>query len=45
MIIANLKPRMLRGIKSEGMLLSAMNGDRPELIIFNGEAPSGSEIC
>ena len=45
MIIANLKPRMLRGIKSEGMILSVVSGDELELLTHEGKLPSGSEIC
>ncbi len=45
MIIANLKPRMLRGIKSEGMILSVVSGDELELLTHGGNLPSGSEIC
>ena len=36
-LLANLKPANLRGIKSEGMLLAADDGKRPYLLIPNDE--------
>ena len=31
-VVANLKPRQLRGMESKGMLLFADNGDRCEIV-------------
>ena len=31
-MVANLKPRQLRGMESKGMLLFADNGDRCEIV-------------
>jgi methionyl-tRNA synthetase len=41
-VVANLKPRMLRGEKSEGMLLFADNGDRYEFVTT--DAPDGERV-
>lgn len=41
-IVANLKPRTLRGIESQGMLLFADNGDRFEFVTT--EAPHGEIV-
>jgi len=42
-VVANLKPRMLRGLESHGMLLFADNGDRVEVVTT--EAPDGEVVC
>ena len=42
-VVANLKPRMLRGLESHGMLLFADNGDRCEVVTTN--APDGEVVC
>ncbi|PIR89421.1 MAG: methionine--tRNA ligase subunit beta [Candidatus Harrisonbacteria bacterium CG10_big_fil_rev_8_21_14_0_10_40_38] len=42
-IIANLEPRKLMGIESQGMLLAA-NDDGPVLLIPEREVPPGSKI-
>lgn len=39
-IVANLKPAKLRGVKSEGMLLAASVGDKLTLVTTDGELPS-----
>jgi methionyl-tRNA synthetase len=38
-IVANLKPAKLRGVKSEGMLLAASIGDDLTLVTIDGELP------
>ena len=43
-IIANLEPRKLRGITSEGMLLAADNNGKPILLTTDKETDSGMEI-
>ena len=42
-VVANLKPRMLRGMESKGMLLFADNGERVEIVTT--EAPDGEVVC
>jgi len=42
-VVANLKPRMLRGLESHGMLLFADNGDRCEVVTT--DAPDGEVVC
>ncbi len=46
MVLVNLKPAMLAGVKSEGMLLCAEdeNGEL-SLVVPEKEMPSGAEIC
>jgi methionyl-tRNA synthetase len=41
-VVANLKPRMLRGEESKGMLLFADNGDRYEFVTT--DAPDGEKV-
>jgi methionyl-tRNA synthetase len=41
-VVANLKPRMLRGEESKGMLLFADNGDRYEFVTT--DAPDGKKV-
>jgi methionyl-tRNA synthetase len=41
-VVANLKPRMLRGEESKGMLLFADNGDRYEFVTT--DAPHGEKV-
>ena len=43
-IVANLKPVMLFGIESNGMLLAAKAGDCLRLITVDGDLPSGAEV-
>lgn len=45
-LVANLKPVKLRGILSQGMILSASNlkGDMLEVLSINKELPSGSQV-
>lgn len=43
-VVANLKPAKLMGIKSQGMLLAASIEDKPDLITLIGP-PAGAEIC
>ncbi len=42
-VVANLKPRQLRGMESKGMLLFADNGERVEIV--STEAPDGEVVC
>jgi methionyl-tRNA synthetase len=45
-IVANLEPRKLRGMESNGMLLAASVGDegRPVLATFTEEVPNGAKL-
>lgn len=43
-VVANLEPREIRGIKSEGMLLAAVAGDKPVLLIPEEEVKPGSKV-
>jgi len=47
-IIANLEPRKMRGLESQGMLLAAshMDGEQRKVIVLtpDGDVPAGSEI-
>ena len=43
--VANLKPRKLRGIMSEGMILAADDGDgKVSVLTLDGEMPNGSQV-
>jgi len=44
-VVANLQPRKMRGIVSEGMILCASNGDELKVVGPEGEIASGSEVC
>ncbi|MDD3093183.1 MAG: methionine--tRNA ligase [Clostridia bacterium] len=43
-VITNLKPAMLRGELSEGMLLAASNSDKLSLVTIDKEMPSGCGV-
>ena len=45
-VVANLKPRKMRGHESQGMLLAASvgDGDRPVLATFTEEVPNGARL-
>ncbi len=43
-VVANLKPRMLRGIESRGMLLAAGPGGKDLSLVDPGPLPPGSEV-
>ena len=42
-VVANLKPRMLRGMESHGMLLFADDGDKCKVVTT--DAPDGEIVC
>lgn len=45
LVVANLEPRMLRGLESRGMLLAASDVDgRPLLATVPPEAPNGTRL-
>lgn len=43
-LVQNLKPAKLCGVESRGMILSAVHGDKLNLV-FMDEMPAGSKIC
>jgi methionyl-tRNA synthetase len=43
-VVANLKPRMLRGIESRGMILTAGSGGKDLSLLDPGDMPPGSEV-
>jgi methionyl-tRNA synthetase len=45
-IVSNLKPRKLRGLESQGMVLAASVGEegRPVLATFNEDVPNGTRL-
>jgi len=44
-VIANLEPREIGGVRSEGMLLAAISGEKPILLIPEEEVKPGSKVC
>ena len=43
-IVANLKPRKMMGLLSQGMILSAEHGDNLTLLTVDPSVPNGSQI-
>ena len=45
--VLNLKPRKIRGLESQGMLLSAVNGEGSDetLELLSSSLPKGSKVC
>lgn len=43
-IVANLEPRTMMGLESQGMLLAASSESGPILLTTDAEVPDGSEI-
>ena len=43
-VVANLKPRPLKGIESRGMILTAGKGGRDLVLLDPGEVPPGAEV-
>ena len=43
-VLANLKPARIRGVKSQGMLLAADVGDRPIIPFFGEDVPAGTKV-
>lgn len=50
-VITNLKPRVIRGYESQGMILAAgckedeQKGIKPSLLTVDGDVPAGTRIC
>jgi methionyl-tRNA synthetase len=43
-VVANLKPAKLRGVKSEGMLLAASKGETLKLVTVEGDLGAGANV-
>ena len=44
-VVANLKPRTMRGLESNGMIVAASaDGDRPVLAGFHEDVPNGARL-
>lgn len=43
-VVANLEPREIGGVRSEGMLLAAISGEKPVLLIPEEEVKPGSKV-
>ncbi len=43
-VVANLKPAVLRGVESQGMLLAAKSGKSLRLVTLDGPLPSGAGV-
>lgn len=43
-VFANLQPRTLRGVTSEGMLLAAVDGDKVVVLQPEKDIPSGAKV-
>ncbi len=43
-VVANLQPAKIRGVESQGMLLAAKSGKKLQLVMVDGEVPSGVKI-
>lgn len=46
-VVANLKPKRMMGLESQGMILATCGGDsrRPALLTVEGEARPGEKVC
>jgi tRNA-binding protein len=51
-VVANLKPKMIRGFESQGMILAAGckeeeedKGIKPTLLTVDGDVPPGTRVC
>ncbi len=43
-VVANLEPRMMMGLESQGMMLAASCDDKPIFLTVSEQVPSGSKI-
>lgn len=43
-VVANLAPRMMMGLESQGMMLAANHGDAPIVIVPLAEVPTGTIV-
>jgi len=43
-LVSNLKPRKMRGILSEGMILAASHNEAVSIVSVNSNTPAGSTV-
>ena len=43
-VIANLKPAVIRGVESQGMLLAAVVDDKASISFFDANIPAGAKV-
>jgi len=43
-VVANLKPAVIRGVESQGMLLAAKSGKALRLLTVDGDLPPGAGV-
>lgn len=43
-VLVNLEPRIIRGIESQGMILSAVKDDQPVALVPDKEVNKGTEV-
>ena len=43
-VLANLEPRTLRGVESQGMILAASDGEQLSLLSVDGSLPPGTQV-
>ncbi|MCX6567304.1 MAG: methionine--tRNA ligase [Candidatus Aminicenantes bacterium] len=43
-VIVNLKPAVIRGVESQGMLLAAVSGDKSAIPFFEADVPTGAKV-
>ncbi|MEM0373486.1 MAG: methionine--tRNA ligase subunit beta [Sulfolobaceae archaeon] len=50
-VVANLKPKKIRGYESQGMILAGgckedeIRGIKPKILTVDGEIPPGTKVC
>ncbi len=44
-VVANLKPKVIRGYLSQGMILAACTKDKPYIVTVEGDVEPGTKIC
>ncbi|MBN1445209.1 MAG: methionine--tRNA ligase subunit beta [Candidatus Omnitrophica bacterium] len=43
-VLANLEPKVIRGVESNGMVLATLNGDRFSVLTTERDMPPGSRV-
>ena len=43
-VLANLEPKVIRGVESKGMVLAVLNGDRFSVLTTDRDMPPGSRV-
>ncbi len=44
-VICNLKPALIRGIESRGMILAALVDGKARIAFFDDSVPAGAKVC